>query len=127
MRWLDTTTKEEYLLGDWRGVIAQYGSAEAVDARMRIWRVDDPMPNLSSTVRYEGVTATEQSFSGRLLVGTATTWYFDDDGPGAPIGTVERWSAPGSEGEGLRFKRWDRTSTSTWRRMTGTTDRAPEL
>jgi len=125
MGWLDTNTREEHLLGDWRGEITMSGIDETIEARMRIWRADDPRLDTFGTVRYEGITATEKPFSGRLLVGIATTWYFDDDGPRVPVGIVERWLPSGSGREGLRFKRWDRMSTSVWQRMTEATKVGP--
>ena len=125
MDWLDTNTKEEDLLGDWRGEIIIRGIDEAMEARMRIWRVDDPRLGAFGTVRYEGVTASEKPFSGRLLVGIATIWYFEDDGSGAQVGIVERWSPSGSARGGLRFKRWYRMSTSIWHRTTEATKIRP--
>ena len=125
MGWLDTAHKGEELLGCWRGEIIIGGITAAVEARMRIWLVDDPTLGAFGTIRYEGVTAMEKPFSGRFLVGIATTWYFEDDGSGAPVGVVERWSPSGSAREGLRFKRWDGTSTNIWHKMTGATNIRP--
>ncbi len=123
MSWWSNNAEEQHLIGQWHGKISIDGIEESVEARMRVWRIGEPV---IGTIRYEGVTATGEAFSGRILCGSDTTWYFDDEQPRTPAGTIETYS-PLEFGRdaGLKWKRDDGAGSSIWRRVTKATRVVP--